>query len=195
MATITTHPATSSRWDDLQHALSGGGDGRGCQCIWPVLRDRDWNRTTLDQRRQLLHDEVDEGPAPGVIAYVDGNAAGWVRIGPRPSQQRIVHTRAIVRATGEPLDYDGVWSLTCFVVRTQYRGRGLNSVLLAASVDPAERSGARMIEAYPVDTSHGEHRPNDLYHATLSTFVSAGFTVGPALTAGRVLVWLRLGQT
>ena len=150
MATITTHPATSSRWDDLQHALSGGGDG---------------------------------------------NAAGWVRIGPRPSQQRIVHTRAIVRATGEPLDDDGVWSLTCFVVRTQYRGRGLNSVLLAAAVDLAERSGARMIEAYPVDTSHAEHRPNDLYHATLSTFVSSGFTVGPALTGGRVLVWLRLGQT
>ena len=93
-----------------------------------------------------------------------------------------------MRATGEPLDDDGVWSLTCFVVRTQYRGRGLNSVLLAAAVDLAERSGARMIEAYPVDTSHGEHRPNDLYHAKLSTFVSAGFTVGPALTGGRVLV-------
>lgn len=61
-------------------------------------------------------------------------------------------------------------------------------MLLAAAVDLAERSGARMIEAYPVDTSRGEHRPNDLYHATLSTFVSAGFTVGPALTAGRVLV-------
>ena len=76
-----------------------------------------------------------------MIAYVDGDAAGWARIGPRPSQQRIVHTRAIVRATGEPLDDDGVWSLTCFAVRTRYRGRGLNSVLLAAAVDLAETRG------------------------------------------------------
>jgi len=45
-----------------------------------------------------------------------------------------------------------------------------------------------MIEAYPVDTSTGSHRSNDLYHGTVSTFLAAGFVRGPDLTAGRVLM-------
>ncbi|MFJ2534177.1 hypothetical protein [Microbacterium maritypicum] len=39
MATITTAVATTARWDDVQHALTGGGDGASCQCLWPVLSD------------------------------------------------------------------------------------------------------------------------------------------------------------
>lgn len=188
MATITTEPATITRWDDVQHALSGGGDGRSCQCIWPVVRNRVWQTTSLDERRDMLHGEIETGPPPGLIAYVDGEAAGWIRVGPRTVQQRILHTRAITAATAEPLDDDSVWAVTCFVVRKEHRGKGLNAALLASGLDVARASGARLIEAYPVDTSTGSHRSNDLFHGTLSTFLAAGFDRGPALTGGRVLV-------
>jgi len=188
MATITTEPATKARWDGVQHSLSGGGDGRSCQCIWPIVRSKVWNTTTLDERRDMLHDEIAAGPAPGLIAYVDGEAAGWIRVGPRTVQQRILHTRAIAAATTQPLDDDTVWAVTCFVVRKEHRGKGLNAALLASALDYARDSGARMIEAYPVDTSTGAHRSNDLFHGTLSTFLAAGFERGPALTGGRVLV-------
>ncbi|QMU98512.1 GNAT family N-acetyltransferase [Microbacterium esteraromaticum] len=188
MATITTEPATITRWDDVQHSLSGGGDGRSCQCIWPVVRNKVWQATSLDERRDMLHDEVAAGPPPGLIAYVDGEAAGWIRVGPRTVQQRILNTRAILAATAEPLDDDSVWAVTCFVVRKEHRGKGLNAELLASALDFARESGARMIEAYPVDTSTGSHRSNDLFHGTLSTFLAAGFDQGPTLTGGRVLV-------
>ncbi|MEV7633162.1 GNAT family N-acetyltransferase [Microbacterium sp. NPDC089318] len=188
MATITTGAATIRRWDDVQHALSGGGDGRSCQCIWPVVRNRVWQTTSLDERRDMLHDEIDAGPPPGLIAYVDGEAAGWIRVGPRTVQQRILHTRAITAATAEPLDDESVWAVTCFVVRKEHRGQGLNATLLASGLDFARESGARLIEAYPVDTSTGSHRSNDLFHGTLSTFLAAGFERGPTLTGGRVLV-------
>ncbi|MFK4763017.1 hypothetical protein ACI3KS_18985 [Microbacterium sp. ZW T5_45] len=84
MPTITTEPATIRRWDDVQHALTGGGDGASCQCIWPVLRNKDWNATTREQRMEMLRAELDAGPPPGLIAYVDGAPAGWIRIGPAP---------------------------------------------------------------------------------------------------------------
>ena len=188
MATITTEKATITRWDDVQHSLTGGGDGRSCQCIWPVVRRKVWDSTTVDERRDMLHDEIAAGPAPGLVAYVDGEAAGWIRVGPRTVQQRILHTRAITAATEHPLDDDTVWAVTCFVVRREHRGKGLNATLLASALDYARESGARVIEAYPVDTSTGSHRSNDLYHGTLSTFLSAGFERGGTLTAGRVLV-------
>ncbi|MFD5225901.1 GNAT family N-acetyltransferase [Microbacterium sp. NPDC058342] len=191
MSTITTERATIGRWDDVQHSLSGGGDGRSCQCIWPVVSNKDWNATTVEQRRRMLHDEVSAGPPPGLIAYIDGEAAGWIRVGPRTAQTRILRTRAIVAATSEPLDDPSIWSVTCFVVR---RGKGLNAGLLRAAVDHARESGARLIEAYPVDTSEGTHRSNDLFHGALSTFLAQGFRQTGMLTRGRVLVVRDLKQ-
>lgn len=192
MTTITTERATISRWDDVQHSLTGGGDGRSCQCIWPVVSNKEWEATNVEQRRDMLHDEITAGPAPGLIAYVDGEAAGWIRIGPRTNQQRILRTRAIVGATEQPLDDDSVWAVTCFVVRREHRGTGLNTQLLEAGIDYARESGARLIEAYPVDTSEGTHRSNDLFHGTLSTFLAQGFRQTGTLTGHRVLVTLTL---
>lgn len=192
MAKISTEHATIHRWDDVQHALSGGGDGHGCQCIWPVVSRKEWNATTFEQRQCMLHHEIESGPPPGLIAYVDGEAAGWIRVGPRTVQTRILRTRAITAATQELLDDSSVWAVTCFVVRREYRGRGLNAQLLRAAIDYARESGARAIEAYPVDTTVGEHRSNDLFHGTLSTFLAQGFEQGEPLTQGRVLVVRRL---
>jgi GNAT superfamily N-acetyltransferase len=192
MVTITTEVATAARWDDVQHALTGGGDGASCQCIWPVLSNKDWNQTSTAQRTQMFRDEIDEGPPPGIIAYIDGEAAGWIRIGPRTRQARIPRTRMIAAATTEPFDDESVWAVTCFVVRREHRGTGLNGALLRAAVDFARDSGARVIEGYPVDTAGEKKRTNDLFHGTLGTFTAAGFTVATDLKPGRALVTMDL---
>ncbi|MFB7252166.1 GNAT family N-acetyltransferase [Microbacterium sp. NPDC056234] len=192
MPAITTQPATAERWDDVQHALSGGGDGRSCQCAWFTLTNAEFDRISADERRDLLRGEVETAPPPGLIAYVDGDAAGWVRVSPRTAQRRIARTRAIVTSTPEPLDDDSVWAITCFVVRKEYRGLGLNAALLRPAIELARRHGARVIEAYPVDTSTGHVRPNDLYHGALSTFLAAGFTETAVTKPGRPLVALEL---
>ena len=66
-------------------------------------------------------------PPPALIAYVDGEAAGWVRVGPRTAQMRIGRTRDIAANTPEPLDDPDVWAVSCFVVRREHRGQGLNA--------------------------------------------------------------------
>ena len=192
MPAITTEPATAERWDDVQHALSGGGDGRSCQCAWFTLTNAEFDRTTLDERRDLLQGEVEASPPPGLVAYVDGEAAGWVRVGPRTVQRRIARTRAIVTSTPEPLDDESVWAITCFVVRKEHRGLGLNAALLRSAIELARDSGARLLEAYPVDTSIGKIRPNDLYHGALSTYLAAGFSQTANPKPGRPLVALEL---
>ncbi|SEB60487.1 GNAT family N-acetyltransferase [Microbacterium hydrocarbonoxydans] len=192
MVTITTEVATVTRWDDVQHALTGGGDGASCQCIWPMLSNKDWNGTTTPQRTEMLRDEIAAGPPPGLIVYVDGEAAGWIRIGPRAKHARVPRTRIIAAATAEPFEDESVWAVTCFVVRREHRGSGLNAVLLRAAVDYARSSGARIIEGYPVDTHGEKKRTNDLFHGTLSTFLSAGFDVQTEMKPGRTLVALTL---
>lgn len=190
MATITTELATTARWDDVQHALTGGGDGASCQCIWPMLSNKDWNATTTQQRTEMFRAEIDEGPPPGIVAYVDGEAAGWIRIGPRTRQARVARTRIIAAASTEPFDDESVWAVTCFVVRREHRGGGLNLELLRAAVEYARESGARLIEGYPVDTRGEKQRSNDLFHGTLGTFLAAGFIERVELKPGRTLVAL-----
>ncbi|NYF29916.1 MULTISPECIES: GNAT family N-acetyltransferase [unclassified Microbacterium] len=190
MATITTELATMARWDDVQHALTGGGDGASCQCIWPVLSNKDWNTTTTPQRTEMFRAEIDEGPPPGIVASVDGEAAGWIRIGPRTRQARVARTRIIAAASTEPFDDESVWAVTCFVVRREHRGSGLNLELLRAAVEYARESGARLIEGYPVDTRGEKQRSNGLFHGTLGTFLAAGFMEQAELKPGRTLVAL-----
>jgi len=176
MPTMTTALASPEIWHDIQHTLSGGGDGRSCQCVWPVLTNKEWETTDLDQRTSLFQQEVASARPPGIVVYVYGEAAGWIRVGPRPLQRRLGRTRNIIATTREPLDDDDVWAISCFVVRKEHRGQGLNAALLDAAVAFARESGARVIEGYPIDTAKTNVRVNDLFHGALSTFLAAGFT-------------------
>jgi GNAT superfamily N-acetyltransferase len=176
MAKITIQPATADRFDDAEHALSGGGDGKGCQCQWWMMSGAQFDKLTQQEREKLLRDEITTGPPPALIAYVDGEPAGWVRVGPRTRQLRLARTRKYGPHSEEPWDDPDVWAVSCFVVRKEHRGLGLSAKLLDAAVDHARKAGARVVEAYPVDPEAGRHKPaNDLYHGVVSTFAQAGF--------------------
>jgi GNAT superfamily N-acetyltransferase len=176
MATITIEPATTPRFDDVEHVFDAGGDARGCQCQWWMMPNVEWSKTSQEQRRDMLAEEIAAPPPPGLVAYVDGEAAGWVRVGPRTRQVRLGRTLIISSSTEEPLDDESVWTVSCFVVRKGHRGQGLNARLLDAAVAFAREHGARVIEAYPIDPDAGkEHPVNDLFHGVVSTFQNAGF--------------------
>jgi GNAT superfamily N-acetyltransferase len=176
MSETTIVPVSPSSFSDAQHAMSGGGDGRECQCQWWTMTNADFQRADVDRRAAAFRDEVDAAPSPGLVAYVDGDAAGWVRVGPRTRQVRLSKTRAYAGATEEPWDDADVWAVTCFAVRKEHRRSGLNAALLDAAVAFARESGARIVEAYPVDPDAGRKvTSNELYHGALSTFLTAGF--------------------
>ena len=184
MAEIVIAPATADRFDDAEHALTGGGDGASCQCQWWMMPDAEFQQLSTDQRRELLRNEMREETPPGLIATVAGTAAGWVRVGPRPTQPRLARTRAIAPGMQGDLEDAQVWAVTCFVVRREYRRQGLADSLLRAALSFATDAGAEALEGYPVDTdapsttgaTERRRRPsNGLYHGTLSMFERAGF--------------------
>lgn len=186
-------PVDAARFDDLQTVLNGGGDGPSCQCMWQLIRAKDWAATTVDEKRAKLRAEVDAGdPSPGLLAYVDGEPVGWVRVGPRPRQERIVSSKIVTTGSREPLDDDTVWAVTCFSVRREFRRQGLVGALLDAAIGFARAGGARVLEAYPFDLSAGKRSSNELYHGALSTFQDAGFAVVAHPTPARAVVALEL---
>jgi len=174
MPTITTAPATGERWDDVVAAMTGGGDGGSCWCRWFHLTSAEWSRTRSSEKRDALEREVVAGPPRGLVAYVDGDAAGWVRVAPRVEQGRI--TRSLIpRASPAPMRDPSVWAITCVQVRREHRGLGVVGALVRDAVELAHSQGATAVEAYPIDTSIAEVSDNDLYHGPASVFLANGF--------------------
>jgi GNAT superfamily N-acetyltransferase len=116
---------------------------------------------------------AEEDRAPGLVAYDGDEAVGWISIGPREDYQRLAHSTVL-----KPLDDKPVWSIVCFVVGRQARGRGVAKTLLKAGVEYAREHGAKLLEAYPVEVEDGKRVPaGDVFRGTLSMFEKAGFEV------------------
>jgi GNAT superfamily N-acetyltransferase len=109
-------------------------------------------------------------PPPGMLAYVDGEVAGWCGFGVRPALPRLARSRTIPAIDDRP-----VWSILCFNIRVGYRRRGVAAALLAGVVDLARRSGAPGVEAYPIDPEGGRVDVTFGYVGVTSMFERAGF--------------------
>jgi GNAT superfamily N-acetyltransferase len=163
---IEVRPATG-RWDDFASFMvprqPGGG---GCVCM--TYRD-----SSLDMPGRIAHMRTLCGsePGPGVLAYVDGQVAGWCSVAPKSSYRALVNSRTIPH-----VDDEDVWSVVCFVVRPGFRHRGLMHQLLAAAVEHAHAMGAPALEGYPVDPGSERVDQTSGYVGTVPLFEVHGFS-------------------
>jgi GNAT superfamily N-acetyltransferase len=166
---IDVVPATADRWPDVVTLLGGNGD-RGCWCQAPRGRAVGYGKSRPSVRREALRAQLDEDPPAGMLAYVDGEVAGWCGFGPRLALPRLQRSRTIPKVDDLP-----VWSILCFNVRVGYRRRGVAAALLAGVVDFARRSGAPGVEAYPIDPEGGRVDTGFGYVGVTPMFEKAGF--------------------
>jgi GNAT superfamily N-acetyltransferase len=170
---FTIEPLSAERFDDLVAVLGEGGIG-GCWCMyWTTPTTQEWRDNakggSTAPNKSLMQDLVLAGPPPGLIAY-DGEPVAWARVVARstlPGLKNSTHFRT-------ELPVDGVWSLPCFVVRKEHRGRGLTETLAKAAMSFAAEHGARTLEAYPWETETSED-PSSIYTGVASTFLRLGF--------------------
>jgi GNAT superfamily N-acetyltransferase len=169
LGAIEVLPATPDRWADVVAVLGGNGD-RGCWCQAPRGRAVAYGASEPAARREALHSQLEEEPPPGMLAYVDGEVAGWCGFGPRPTLPRLERSRTIPKVDDEP-----VWSILCFNVRVGFRRRGVAAALLDGVVEFARRSGAPGVEAYPIDPEGGRVDVSFGYVGVTPMFDKAGF--------------------
>jgi len=125
------------------------------------------------RNRALLHELVTAGKVPaGLLAYRDGQPAGWVSVGPRSAYRRLARSRHF-----PPVDDAVVHSVICLRVLPAYRGAGVARALVEATIEAGRAAGATAVEAYPVDTGGRALDAKAAYCGTLDLFAAAGFTV------------------
>ena len=139
-------------------------DTRHCWCMWPRLATNYADRTGAANRRSIKRVVDTAAAPPGVLAYVDGEPAGWCAVAPREEYPKLDRSRATAAVDDEP-----VWSVVCFTVLRPMRGQGLSKTLLSAAVDLAAQHGAKIVEGYPVEGGRNHFR------GIASVFKAAGF--------------------
>ncbi len=167
---ISLEPMTVDRCADALKVFGAGPDQPHCTCQYWRLSSGDYSRTSQVERIASLTRQVGEEPAPGMLAYVEGEPAGWCGFGVRQLMERLVRSRTIPRIDDLP-----VWSIFCFMVRTGYRRQGLARILLSGVIDYGRRQGVPALEAYPIDTQGKRVNTSFAYVGTVSMFEAAGF--------------------
>jgi GNAT superfamily N-acetyltransferase len=158
-------PATG-RWEDFESFMvPRQPGGRGCVCMA-------YRNSSLDMPGRIAHMSAlcQDEPGPGVLAYVDGEVAGWCSVAPKSTFRTLVNSRTIPH-----VDDDDVWSVTCFVVRPGFRRRGLMHQLLDGAVEHALAMGATGVEGYPVDPGSDRIDQTSGYVGTVGLFEAHGF--------------------
>jgi GNAT superfamily N-acetyltransferase len=168
----------SSLWPSLRNMFEQGGDPKNCWCTFWRFPNAQLAPMSTEDKRAWLKAAADAGTAsdqttaPGLVAHEDGRALGWVSVAPRGDYGRLAKSRTIPM-----IDGDDVWSIVCFAIGREGRGRGLSSRLLSTAAHFATGSGAGVLEAYPVAVPTGARIPAAAaYSGVESLFLAAGFT-------------------
>jgi GNAT superfamily N-acetyltransferase len=137
--------------------------------MWWRQSRADFERYKGEPNRQALERITQHGPPPGLLAYRDGEPAGWCAVAPRSDYPALARSRVL-----KPVDDQPVWSISCFYIGRRHRRQGVMAGLLDAAADYAAAQGATLVEGYPVDPAGGYP---DAYAFTglVSAFRRAGF--------------------
>jgi GNAT superfamily N-acetyltransferase len=170
MSTFQTKPVTPHNWIDFETVMGPRGGTGGCWCMFLRLSHAEFEAQKGEPNHVEMKAIVDSGEVPGILAYVDGQPAGWCSIAPREAYPRLQRSRVAKRIDEQP-----VWSAICFFIHKDYRHTGVSSELLMAAVDYAKGHGAKIIEGYPVEPKKDKMPDVFAWQGLAEVFRRAGF--------------------
>ncbi|WIV61534.1 GNAT family N-acetyltransferase [Amycolatopsis nalaikhensis] len=188
---LTVVPVDQASWADLQAIFGDRGDPARCRCQFFKETPAQWRSSTPGERAERFREQTADH-ATGLVAFLDGEPAGWCAVEPRTAYRRLRASRVVWDGRDEDPDDDGVWAVTCFVTRAGFRRRGVSAALAKAAADFARERGARAVEGYPIAVEPGRKVawPGELFVGTTGIFADAGYTEVSRPTARRVVMRL-----
>ena len=183
----TTHPLTAERWPDFERLFGRSGAYGGCWCMWFRQTGNEYENARGPENKRAMCELVNRDEIPGLILFAGETPAGWVAVQPRTAFPRLERSRASRR-----IDDADVWSVVCFFVHRDFRGRGAMARLLGAAIEHARAKGAEILEAYPKDLEELQPSADAAYVGLLPVFRAAGFEEVARHAKGRPMVRLAL---
>jgi GNAT superfamily N-acetyltransferase len=192
---ISVVPANEASWEDLQAVFGTRGPASRCWCQrYKLARRESFAAFPAEDRADRLREQTDcghpgSGRTSGLVAYVDGEPAGWCAVEPRTAFTGMLRNNRVPwEGRAEDRADDSVWAVTCLFTRAGFRKRGVSRALARAAVGLARERGARAVEAYPITTK--DVISEELHVGTTSVFADAGLTEVSRPTPRRVVMRL-----
>jgi GNAT superfamily N-acetyltransferase len=193
-ASLRIVPANQVSWDDLQAVVGAARcHGGRCFCQRFKIPDSQWRSLSDDERAHRLRTQADcghpgSGSTSGLIGYLEDEPVTWCAVEPRTAYVRL--TRQVTWAgRNEDQTDEGVWAVTCLVIRTPCRRQGFSYRMIAAAVDFAREHGAHAVEGYAMLTQPGQEITwGELHVGSRNAFAAAGFTEVSRPTKRRVVM-------
>jgi GNAT superfamily N-acetyltransferase len=151
-------------WTDFESLFQKRGAPKSCWCtawrkVRPELKD-----SPLAKKHEMKH-RIRGGEPVGILGYVNADPVAWCSVSPR-------HTyRSSMADVLEGDEDETIWSIVCFFIMRNFRGKGLFARLIEAAEVHAAQSGATILEAYPVDPDSPSYR----FGGFLSAFEGLGY--------------------
>lgn len=151
----------------------------GCWCLYHHRTRAAAGDTQLKSRaeraarnRTEKRQRVENGTSHGILVFLQGEPVGWCQYGLREELPRLDSYRSI-RGVAPDGATEKSWRITCFVVDSKYRRRGVASAALKAALAAIRKKGGGLVEAYPIVRSGAAKN----YLGTASMFEKEGFKI------------------
>lgn len=144
---LVIRPVRRSDWRHIATLFGARGACGGCWCMtWRLPRGGklyEANKGAPNRRR--FRALLGSGKVHGLLAFAGGTPVGWCSVGPKSEYPRLENSRVLkVPRIGED------WAVLCFFIRRDWRNAGLATRLLREAVAYATRSGATLLDGFPV---------------------------------------------
>ncbi|MCX7305358.1 MAG: GNAT family N-acetyltransferase [Hyphomicrobiales bacterium] len=181
-------PLTPDLWPAFEDLFGRQGACYGCWCTYFRLPPAARKANDSQQKKEIIRARIETGPPPGLLALEDGQALGWMQIGPRADVPEWNNAgRGSAPVDPEDASDPTVWAISCFFLRASARRKGLTHKLVEHGLAYAIDSGARVVEACPIEQSKGSHSAG-LFVGSTRVFEKAGFVKLAERKAGRPLM-------
>lgn len=181
LSSLLIVPANQASCEDLLAVFGERGYTGSCLCQRFRTTGEEWWHEPIPREERIFRlrqqsdcGHPDSDTTSGLIAYLDDEPVGWCAVDQRSEFMRLGQTPW--KGRSENKEDDGIWAITCFVVRVGYRGRGITYRLTEAAVAHARERGARALEGYPMIPDPGKTITwGEIHVGHRKVFEAAGF--------------------
>lgn len=180
---LNIQPLTPQLLPKLAELFSDSPVTNKCWCMyWRI--GPSYRKHTPSENKMAFSQIVAEKPSPGLLAFLDDVPVGWCQLTPKESLPILVKSHRLKHESTKK-----VWSISCFYIKKGYRKKGVSGELIKAAAMEAQKAGAEILEAYPLDP---EKTPSSSSTGFVSTFERAGFKTVKVNTPPRPIMQLDL---
>jgi GNAT superfamily N-acetyltransferase len=180
---IEIQPLVKSNWKQFEQLLGERGGCGGCWCMTHRLSAAAFEQNKYDGNKKLLSQLVEREIPVGLLGIMKQEAIAWLSFAPRSQFTRLEKSRIY-----KPVDFQPVWSITCFFIKKEYRNKGISLVMIEAAKTHAQKNNIKILEAYPVKP-YADRMPDPFaWTGFFSTFEKAGFKVVSNLSKARPMM-------